>query len=296
LFTPGLTLPPLPYSDNSLVVHFAAVSSPFDPPFPLKFCSMAPPSNGCRRATWAPHRSTAEEGSYVSMCGRSSPGTGRGGLAGLHRAGAVVRTRLAWVIYISPRSAWCCWSPGYSLSWSGAKPFALERLVAERTARSILPHAARRQVEETMRRPRLAAVRNVIAGSMPNSRAGSTNARRNCRTRTRSKKESRAPADQEERRSCRDSSLRPRRWNRGRWRRCGARLQQHLQPSWAMWLCARRSSAGNIGARESEEIQKSAQRSAELTRQLLGCPKQTIQPKILDLNDTVAACSRCSAD
>jgi len=38
-----------------------------------------------------------------------------------------------------------------------------------------------------------------------------------------------------------------------------------------------------------EEIQKSAQRSAELTRQLLAfARKQTIQPKILDLNDTVA--------
>jgi two-component system, cell cycle sensor histidine kinase and response regulator CckA len=38
-----------------------------------------------------------------------------------------------------------------------------------------------------------------------------------------------------------------------------------------------------------EEIQKSAQRSAELTRQLLAfARKQTIQPRVLDLNDTVA--------
>jgi CheY-like chemotaxis protein len=38
-----------------------------------------------------------------------------------------------------------------------------------------------------------------------------------------------------------------------------------------------------------EEIQKSAQRSADLTRQLLAfARKQTIQPKVLDLNDTVA--------
>jgi signal transduction histidine kinase/ActR/RegA family two-component response regulator len=38
-----------------------------------------------------------------------------------------------------------------------------------------------------------------------------------------------------------------------------------------------------------EEIQKSGQRSAELTRQLLAfARKQTIQPKILDLNDTVS--------
>jgi PAS domain S-box-containing protein len=42
--------------------------------------------------------------------------------------------------------------------------------------------------------------------------------------------------------------------------------------------------------RESiEEIQKSAERSADLTRQLLAfARKQTIQPKVLDLNDTVA--------
>lgn len=38
-----------------------------------------------------------------------------------------------------------------------------------------------------------------------------------------------------------------------------------------------------------EEIQKSAQRSADLTRQLLAfARKQTISPKVLDLNDTVA--------
>jgi signal transduction histidine kinase len=38
-----------------------------------------------------------------------------------------------------------------------------------------------------------------------------------------------------------------------------------------------------------EEIRKSAQRSADLTRQLLAfARKQTIQPKVLDLNDTVA--------
>jgi two-component system, cell cycle sensor histidine kinase and response regulator CckA len=37
-----------------------------------------------------------------------------------------------------------------------------------------------------------------------------------------------------------------------------------------------------------EEIEKSAQRSAELTKQLLAfARKQTIQPKVLDLNDTV---------
>jgi signal transduction histidine kinase len=39
-----------------------------------------------------------------------------------------------------------------------------------------------------------------------------------------------------------------------------------------------------------EEIQKSAQRSADLTRQLLAfARKQTIQPKVLDLNDTLSA-------
>jgi signal transduction histidine kinase len=38
-----------------------------------------------------------------------------------------------------------------------------------------------------------------------------------------------------------------------------------------------------------KEIQKAAQRSAELTRQLLAfARKQTVTPKILDLNETVA--------
>lgn len=47
----------------------------------------------------------------------------------------------------------------------------------------------------------------------------------------------------------------------------------------------------NSSARESlEEIQKSARRSADLTRQLLAfARKQTITPKVLDLNDTVAS-------
>ena len=42
------------------------------------------------------------------------------------------------------------------------------------------------------------------------------------------------------------------------------------------------------------EIRKAAQRSADLTRQLLAfARKQTVAPRVLDLNETVPACSKC---
>jgi two-component system cell cycle sensor histidine kinase/response regulator CckA len=75
------------------------------------------------------------------------------------------------------------------------------------------------------------------------------------------------------------------------WRAACARLQQHAGGD----SRARRNGHGKGGARPTgslhsnlEEIRKAAERSANLTRQLLAfARKQTVAPKVLDLNETV---------
>ena len=74
-------------------------------------------------------------------------------------------------------------------------------------------------------------------------------------------------------------------------RRRGPRLQQHAGGD--PWPCGAGPGADWRPAQplrtHLEEIQKAAQRSADLTRQLLAfARKQTVAPKVLDLNETVA--------
>ena len=74
-------------------------------------------------------------------------------------------------------------------------------------------------------------------------------------------------------------------------RRRGPRLQQHAgghPRAHARWPWSRPTQRQPLHARP-QEIQKAAERSADLTRQLLAfARKQTIAPKVLDLNETVA--------
>jgi PAS domain S-box-containing protein len=152
LFSPGLTLPPLAYSDNSLVVHFAAVSNPFDPPVSFEVLLegagrqwMSTGNVGFASFT------RLKEGSYVFRVrpiAAGKPGA-ESRLAFTVRP-PWFRTILARVIYVATVAGLVFLVAWFSSILERRETMRLERVVAERTAELNATNSQLgRQVEET---------------------------------------------------------------------------------------------------------------------------------------------------
>ena len=178
-FNPGTELPPLPYSDNSLLIRFAAVASPFG--LPLSFEVMLEGATDRWVSTGTVGSASfnrLKEGSYVFHV-RPVVGSVPGEEARL--AFTIrppwFRTKLAWVIYVV--SAVCLVSlVAWLFSYLERRDkIRLEHLVVERTAELNATNAQLgRQVEEiTQKTAALAASEERFRGL--NAELNVTNAR-----------------------------------------------------------------------------------------------------------------------
>lgn len=151
LFTPGAALRPLPYSDNSLLIRFAAVTYPFGPP--LSFEVMLEGAGNRWVSTGAVGSASftrLKEGSYVFHV-RPVIGETPGQEARL--AFTIqppwFRTRLAWLAYLAVAIGLVTSIAWFSSYMQRREKIRLERLVAERTAELHVNNAQLgRQVQE----------------------------------------------------------------------------------------------------------------------------------------------------
>jgi signal transduction histidine kinase len=295
LFNLGPTLPPIPYSDNSLVVRFAAVSSPFDPP--VSFDVRLDGANDRWVSTGNAGSASfnrLKEGRYVFHVRPVRNGEpGEEARLAFTVLPQWFRTKLAWVTYLIVAAGL-----GLLVAWTFSflqhrEMARLERLVVERTAELNYTNTRLgRQVAETTA---------ALGASEERYRHLNTEL------------ESRV-AQRTEELSTTNENLKREIAERQQAEVEKARLQEQLAHAQKMESVGRLAGGvahdfnnmlqailGNVGlaldnvppgtpVRENlEEIQKSAEHSAELTRQLLAfARKQTIQPKVLDLNETVA--------
>jgi PAS domain S-box-containing protein len=152
-FAPGPELAALPYSDNSLLIRFAAVSSPFDPPvsFEVKLDG-ATDRWGSTGNVGLASFNRLKEGRYVFHVRPVIGGTvgDEARLAFTVRA-PWFRTKLAWVIYISAAIGLVLLVAWLFAFLERRETARLERLVAERTAAlNVTNTQLGRQVEETI--------------------------------------------------------------------------------------------------------------------------------------------------
>ena len=153
LFTPGPTLPPLPYSDNSLVVRFAAVSNPFGSP--VSFEMMLEGANDRWVSTGTVGSASfnrLKEGRYVFHVRPVAAGTaGEEALLNFTVEPPWFRTKVAWVIYIVTAIGMVL-SVAWFFSYLERRETArLGRLVAARTGELNATNVQLgRQVAETM--------------------------------------------------------------------------------------------------------------------------------------------------
>jgi signal transduction histidine kinase len=151
LFTPGAALKPLPYSDNSLLVRFAAVANPFGPP--LSFEVMLEGATDRWVSTGAVASASfnrLKEGSYVFHVRPVIGGTpGEDAHLAFTIQPPWFRTKLAWMVYVMATIGLVS-----SIAWffsylERREKIRLEHLVAERTAELNATNAQLgRQVEE----------------------------------------------------------------------------------------------------------------------------------------------------
>ena len=153
IFTPGPTLSPLPYSDNSLVVRFSAASSPFGPP--VSFEVMLEGATDQWMSTGNVGLASfnrLKEGRYVFHVRPVVAGMpGEESRLNFTVQPPWFRTKLAWVIYISSAVSLVllvAWLFSYLERREAAR---LGHLVAARTAELHATNAQLgRQIEETM--------------------------------------------------------------------------------------------------------------------------------------------------
>ena len=151
LFAPGPTLPPLPYSNNSLLMRFAAVASPFGPP--LSFDVMLEGATDRWVSTGVVGSASfnrLKEGSYVFHVRPVIGGTpGEEARLAFTVRPPWFRTKLAWVIYVIAAIGLVSLVAWLSSYLERREKTRLERLVAERTAELNATNARLgRQVEE----------------------------------------------------------------------------------------------------------------------------------------------------
>ena len=135
VFAPNTTLPPIPFSDNSFVVHFDAPANPFSSPVTFEF--MLEGSN----AQWTSTGSTGsasfnrlKEGDYVFHV-RPVSGARLGEEASLTFTVRPpwFRSRLAWVIYVISAVSALAFAAWVSSYLERREKERLARVVAERT-------------------------------------------------------------------------------------------------------------------------------------------------------------------
>ena len=136
LFTPGQSLPALPYADNSLLVRFAAVSNPFASPVTFEVLLEGGTDRWVSTGTVGTAAFTRlKEGRYVFHVRPILDGTpGEEARLAFTIRPPWFRTNLAWVLYILAAV-----SLVLSVAWlvsylERREKTRLERLVAERTA------------------------------------------------------------------------------------------------------------------------------------------------------------------
>jgi PAS domain S-box-containing protein len=153
LLSPGQSLAPLDYADNSVVIHFAAPENPFGPA--VAFEVLLEGADG----QWVPTGTVGsaafnrlKEGRYVFHVRPVIGGTVRGGEA--HLAFTVrppwFRTRLAWSLYIAAAIGVLAFAAWFSAFLQRRENQRLERLVAARTGELNATNTTlARQIEET---------------------------------------------------------------------------------------------------------------------------------------------------
>jgi signal transduction histidine kinase len=150
-FNPGTALPPLPYSDNSLLIRFAAVASPFG--LPLSFEVMLEGATDRWVSTGTVGSASfnrLKEGRYVFHVRPVTAGTpGQEARLAFTIRPPWYRTNLAWVIYIIGAISLLLAIAWLSAYLERREKARLERLVAERTAELNITNAQLgRRVEE----------------------------------------------------------------------------------------------------------------------------------------------------
>ncbi len=153
LFTPGPTLLPLNYSDNSLLVRFAAVSSPFGSPVTFEVMLEGGADRWVSTGTvGSASFSRLKEGSYVFHVRPVAAGTpGEEARLAFTIRPPWFRTNLAWVIYVVGAVSLVLLVAWLSSYLERREKARLERLVAERTVELNATNTRLgRQVEETM--------------------------------------------------------------------------------------------------------------------------------------------------
>jgi signal transduction histidine kinase len=151
LFNPGPALPSLPYSDNSLLIRFAAVSNPFGPPLSFDIMLEGATDRWVSTGTvGSASFNRLKEGSYVFHVRPVIGGEpGKEARLAFTVQPPWFRTKLAWVIYVLAAIGLVS-----SVAWlfsylERREKIRLAHLVAERTAELKATNAQLgRQVEE----------------------------------------------------------------------------------------------------------------------------------------------------
>jgi signal transduction histidine kinase len=151
IFTPGAALHPLPYSDNSLLMRFAAVADPFGPP--LSFEVMLEGASDRWVSTGSVGSASfnrLKEGSYVFHVRPVIGGKpGQEARLAFTIQPPWFRTRLAWLTYLVAAIGLVASIAWFSAYMQRREKIRLERLVAERTAELHATNAQLgRQVQE----------------------------------------------------------------------------------------------------------------------------------------------------
>jgi signal transduction histidine kinase/CheY-like chemotaxis protein len=135
LLTPGPALPPLPYSDNSLAVRFAAVSSPFGPPVSFETMIEGAANRWVSTGTvGSVSFNRLKEGRYVFRVRPVMAGTpGEEARLAFTVQPPWHRTKLAWAIYIITGGSLVLLGAWFFSYLERHEMIRLGRLVAERT-------------------------------------------------------------------------------------------------------------------------------------------------------------------
>ena len=147
IFTPESSLPPISYSDNSLVFHFAAPANPFHRP--LTFEVLLEGADSRWVSTGTVGRAVfngLKEGAYVFRVRPVQPDGSRGDEArtAFRIPPPWYRTRLAWLIYAFSAAGFVAAAAWFSAFLQRRENDRLERLVTIRTSEL---HETNRQLE-----------------------------------------------------------------------------------------------------------------------------------------------------